>query len=235
MADQPVLSPGDLAMFDDSGASIGCIVPVGKQRYPLLHGLAPHGQRFPGRTHWASRSATAGTAVRALFADSRSVPLDETDPYTISYPWVMQENGLFRMWYGSNIAWGPEKRDMRHLIKYAESDDGIHWRRDNTIAIDFGGARRIRDLQAVRRQRRDGVTGCGFVLAAKAYRIFEAHSDDGIIWRRLPGLALDVTPGAWDSDMVEYPFVFDHGGQRFMLYAGNTFGKTGFGMAVQER
>ena len=29
----PVLAPGDLAMFDDSGASIGCIVPVGQRRY----------------------------------------------------------------------------------------------------------------------------------------------------------------------------------------------------------
>ncbi len=32
-AEEPVLSPGDLAMFDDSGASIGCIVPVGHRRY----------------------------------------------------------------------------------------------------------------------------------------------------------------------------------------------------------
>src|ERR1700694_4990640 len=29
----PVLAPGELAMFDDSGASIGCIVPVGNKRY----------------------------------------------------------------------------------------------------------------------------------------------------------------------------------------------------------
>ena len=32
--------------------------------------------------------------------------------------------------------------------------------------------------------------------------------------------------------MIEYPFVFDHKGQRFMLYNGNGYGKTGFGMAV---
>src|ERR1700733_5155017 len=32
-SDAPVISPGDLAMFDDSGASIGCIVPVGNKRY----------------------------------------------------------------------------------------------------------------------------------------------------------------------------------------------------------
>jgi hypothetical protein len=41
------------------------------------------------------------------------------------------------MWYGSNSAWGARKEDMRHLIKYAESTDGIDWTRNNIIAIDF--------------------------------------------------------------------------------------------------
>jgi hypothetical protein len=45
----------------------------------------------------------------------------------------------FRMWYGSNTAWCPVKEDMRHLIRYAESDDGVHWTRNNQIAIDFSG------------------------------------------------------------------------------------------------
>lgn len=233
VARQPVLSPGDLAMFDDSGASIGCVVPVGNRRF-----LYYMGWHLTVSVPWqnALGLAISESPGQPFVRHSRfpAVPLDETDPYTISYPWVMVENGLFRMWYGSNIAWGPEKRDMRHLIKYAESDDGIHWRRDNTIAIDFGGA----DEYAICKPCvvKDG-TGyrMWFCARGETYRIFEAHSDDGIIWRRLPGLALDVTPGAWDSDMVEYPFVFDHGGQRFMLYAGNTFGKTGFGMAVQER
>ncbi len=35
--------------------------------------------------------------------------------------------------------------------------------------------------------------------------------------------------------MIEFPRVFDHGGRRFMLYNGNGYGKTGFGLAVLER
>ena len=34
--------------------------------------------------------------------------------------------------------------------------------------------------------------------------------------------------------MIEYPFVFDHDGSRYMLYNGNGYGKTGFGLAVLE-
>jgi uncharacterized protein with PIN domain len=34
--------------------------------------------------------------------------------------------------------------------------------------------------------------------------------------------------------MICYPFVFDHKGSRYMLYNGNDFGKTGFGIAILE-
>jgi predicted GH43/DUF377 family glycosyl hydrolase len=232
VAQQPVLSPGDLAMFDDSGASIGCIVPVGGRRF-----LYYMGWHLTVAVPWqnALGLAISESASGAFVRHSRfpTVPLDEVDPYTISYPWVMFENGRFRMWYGSNIAWGREKRDMRHLIKYAESDDGIHWRRENVVAIDFDGP----DEYAMCKPCvvKDGnLYRMWFCARGEAYRIYEAESEDGISWRRLPRPALDVTPGAWDSDMVEYPFVFAHAGQRFMLYAGNTFGKTGFGLAIQE-
>ncbi len=34
--------------------------------------------------------------------------------------------------------------------------------------------------------------------------------------------------------MIEFPFVFDHKDKRYLLYAGNGFGKTGFGLAILE-
>jgi hypothetical protein len=33
---------------------------------------------------------------------------------------------------------------------------------------------------------------------------------------------------------VCYPCVFDHGGDRFLLYNGNAYGRTGFGLARLE-
>ena len=130
-----------------------------------------------------------------------------------------------------DIAWGAKKEDMRHLIKYAELDDGIHWVRDNLVAIDFSGP----DEYAICKPciRQDGeVYRMWFCARGKAYRIYHAQSDDGIAWRRTPEPAIDVSDSGWDSEMVEYPFVFDHGGDRYMLYAGNGFGKAGFGIAI---
>jgi len=34
--------------------------------------------------------------------------------------------------------------------------------------------------------------------------------------------------------MIEYPYVFDHGGEKYMLYNGDSYGRTGFGIAVLE-
>ena len=45
---------------------------------------------------------------------------------------------------------------------------------------------------------------------------------------------IDVSDDGWDSEMICYPFVFDHKGERYMLYNGNDYGKTGFGLAILE-
>ena len=42
---------------------------------------------------------------------------------------------------------------------------------------------------------------------------------------------IDASDSGWDSEMIEYPCVFDAAGTRYMLYNGNGFGKTGIGLA----
>jgi predicted GH43/DUF377 family glycosyl hydrolase len=228
-AEQPVLSPGDLAMFDDSGVSIGCIVPVNGNRY-----LYYMGWHLTVRVPWQNALGVAVSDRKngpfTRLSRFPTIPLDETDPYTISYPWVMREGEKFRMWYGSNIAWGREKSDMRHLIKYAESDDGTHWRRNNEVAINFSGP----DEYAICKPcviKDDRGYHMWFCARGEAYRIYYAQSDDGLKWWRKARPDLGVSDTGWDSDMVEYPFVFDHKGARYMLYAGNGFGRSGFGLA----
>lgn len=74
-----------------------------------------------------------------------------------------------------------------------------------------------------------------FCARGAKYRIYFATSEDGLTWRQLgKDEGIDVSPDSWDSDMIEYPCVFDHRGQRFMLYSGDGYGRTGFGLAVLE-
>ena len=232
-AGQPVLSPGELAMFDDSGVSIGCVVNVGTKKY-----LYYMGWHLTVTVPWQNALGLAiSDGPDAPFRRVSRFPvieLNDVDPYTISYPWVRRENGRFRMWYGSNIAWGPHKADMRHLIKYAESSDGIHWERPGTIVVDFDNPAEYAMCKPCVLND-DGVFRMWFCSRGNTYRIRYAESRDGIGWIRsaaLPGI--DVSADGWDSEMIEYPCVFDHAGHRYLLYSGNGFGRTGFGLAVLE-
>jgi hypothetical protein len=69
--------------------------------------------------------------------------------------------------------------------------------------------------------------------AGDTYRIGFARSADGLKWHRLDE-EVDLPPSdsGWDSDMVCYPFLFEHDGTLYMLYNGNGYGRTGFGLAA---
>jgi hypothetical protein len=109
------------------------------------------------------------------------------------------------------------------------------WERGGLVAIDFADEHEyaisrpsvIRDIDGWK---------MWYSYRGQSYRIGYAESEDGRRWKRLDHqVGIDVSVNGWDSQMIEYPFVFDHGGQRYMLYNGNGYGKTGFGLAVLEK
>ena len=234
VAPEPVVAPGPPGTFDDSGASVGCVVRDGDRA--LLYFL---GWNLGVTAPWRN---SIGLAVR----DRAGVPfvryspgpiLDRSpaDPFTLSYPCVLRDRSGWRMWYGSNLSWGATEASMRHVIKAAESDDGVAWRRDGATAVGF---ERPGDYALCRPWVvADGpVHRMWYAHRGDRYRIGYAESADGRTWvRQDHRVGIDVTPGDWDGEMVCYPCVFDHGGARYMLYNGNRYGAAGFGLAVLEQ
>jgi intein-encoded DNA endonuclease-like protein len=71
--------------------------------------------------------------------------------------------------------------------------------------------------------------------AGETYRIGYARKENDSEWAlMLEDKTIDVSVSGWDSEMIEYPFVFDHRHRRYMLYNGNGYGRTGFGLAVLD-
>jgi hypothetical protein len=140
------------------------------------------------------------------------------------------------MWYLSCTEWVIENNIPKHKyhIKYAESDDGVHWQRNGVIAIDYANEgeyaiSRPSVMHDIDRWR------MWYSYRGNGYRIGYAESHDGKNWVRNDNqVGITVSSTGWDSEMIEYPFVFDHQGQRYMLYNGNGYGKTGFGLATLE-
>jgi len=233
IAEQPVVSPGNLGTFDDSGASMGCLV-----RHDAVRHLYYLGWNLGVTVPWRNSIGLAiGRGIGASFEKWSQAPVMDrgpTDPFSISYPWVMIDDGRWRMWYGSNLKWGAEQADMAHLIKYAESDDGIHWRRDGRIAIGFKSP----DEYALSKPcvvKEGSRYRMWYSFRGAAYRIGYAESVDGLEWQRMDERAgIGVSESGWDSESVEYPNVFEYRGAKYMLYNGNGYGRTGFGIAVLE-
>lgn len=237
LSTEPVLAPGLPGTFDDSGCAVGFVVPVdGRLRLYYL------GWNLKVTVPWLN---TIGLAIEdpatGRFERWSPAPMMDRhrhDPYTISYPSLLHEGDRWRMWYGSNLQWGKAPETMQHVIKYAESRDGLHWEREGRIVVPLQHENEyalskpfvLRDADCYRMWY--SYRGRG---AISTYRIGYAESPDGLQWsRRDDEAGIDVSAEGWDSEMACYPFVFDHGGRRYMLYNGNGYGRSGFGIAVLD-
>jgi hypothetical protein len=171
------------------------------------------------------------------FTKHTSVPImdrSKEDPLSLTYPWVLRHGGTWRMWYGSTQMWSYGEYDQLHLIKYAESGDGISWNRtDNWDLISRGAEDYGMSRPSVLIENE--VHRMWFSYRGKSYRIGYAESLDGRSWQRLDKLCnLEPSGSGWDATSVEYPCVIKHDDQLFMFYNGDRFGATGFGIALLE-
>ena len=120
---------------------------------------------------------------------------------------------------------------MNHVIKYAESEDGITWiPRDGSVIEGANDKEYAFTIPSILHDSHQ--YHMWYAFRGDAYRIGYACSDDGITWARDDEqCGLKPTGEGWESESVAYPFVFEHGGHRYMLYNGNDYGRTGFGLA----
>ena len=233
ISEKPVLFRGGTGLFDDSGVSLSCITTVEGKKFMYYLGWNL-GVTVPWRNSIGLAIYNEQTGQYEKTSKAPLLDRNGVDPYSISYPFVMKDGDVYRMWYGSNLSWGKDQKDMAHVIKYAESKDGISWQRDGRIALDFADDQEY----AMSRPcviKENGMYHMWYSYRGQAYRIGYAESTDGVHWTRKDNqVGIDVSSEGWDSESVEYPFVFDHKGKRYMLYNGNAYGKTGFGLAVLE-
>jgi hypothetical protein len=231
---EPFFEYGGPESFFADGVSIGNCYTVDHVCYMLFMGW-----QTPKVGHW--RGDIGRLIVRRdlsleLGDNAAFLGCSEVDKVSLSYPWVLPDRfGGFDMWYGSTISWDIGNGEMLHVINHAKSIDGHNWDLDG-LAVPYV----IGEAQAFSRptvlRNVDGSLEMWFSyrgVPPKKYRIGYAVSSNGHDWNlALDQVGIDLSSAGWDSEMIEYPFVFEHNGQRLMLYNGNGHGRTGFGLAV---
>jgi len=232
ISEEPVVGPGELGTFDDSGISLGCIVHYKNLRYMYYVGwnLA---KTVPFRN-------SIGLAISEGYGPFNKVQrapiLDRNryDPFSLSYPWVLKHNMGFQMWYGSNLSWGESSSDMLHIVKYASSIDGMDWKTSNDTAVDLmhEGESAISRPCVI---YEDGIYKMWYSFKAPNYSIGYAESTNAKHFTRLDGELIWVGELLrWEEESVCYPSVFHYNGQQYLLYCGSNFGFEGFGLAQIE-
>jgi predicted GH43/DUF377 family glycosyl hydrolase len=233
LSDKPVLGPGEKGLFDDSGISLGNIFERNNKYY-----LYYTGWHLDDKVPWRNTIGLATSDADFDFKKFDTEPvlgLSQQDPHSLSYPFVRYDGDRFKMWYGSNASWGKTPNAMIHGIRYAESGDGAQW---NTFTEWCLYPSQKSEFAFSRPCVRPADRGYEMWYAYRGdfYKIGYAVSEDGLCWKRRDDYrGLSPSGKGWDSDSVAYPYVFDHRDQTYMLYCGNGYGATGFGLVKLAR
>ena len=231
---EPVLDVGEIGSFDDSGATAFSMVDDGSTRRLYYQGWQ-RAERAPYLLF--TGLATSDRNGDAFEKHGRTPVLDRTDndPFLRGAPYVLRQDGAFRMWYVSGRGWYSDDHGLHYEvgIRHATSLDGVGWEADAapciwplppdeyavgrpSVLVDGGTYRMWYSVRSF----------------TQPYRIGYAESSDGIEWTRRDSLVgIERSAAGWDSEMICYPQVVRVDDRLLMFYNGNRHGATGFGYA----
>lgn len=237
------LSLGKRGCFDDNGVFLSSILRTDANELKAYYVGFDVGAavRFNSAIGMATSKDNGKTFVRDY--EGPIIAMDKTHPYFCTAPFVIFENDIYKMWFIQCHDWKYINDNWYHYynVEYMESMNGIDWQRNDTVAITFQDEYEYALARPVVLKDGDTYKMWFSSRATKdcpTYRIRYAESKDGIHWVRTndpKDVGIDVSSEGWDSEMICYPYVFDHNGSRYMFYNGNGYGRTGFGLAVLEQ
>ncbi len=239
--EQPILDLGKLGCFDDSGVMPSCVITQNGIKYLYYCGWNTSTTVRYRNCIGLAISDDGGKTFRRAF---EGPILDRTkdEPHLVVTPHVLIEEGIWKMWYCGCTEWKVVNgvTEPQYLIKYAWSEDGINWHRDNRTVIPYKNDEEAIGRPFVVHDR--GIYKMWYSRRSidsyrsnreRSYRIGYAESEDGITWeRRDEESGIGVAEAGWDSEMIAYPYVVDYKDRRYMFYNGNGFGRSGFGYAL---
>jgi len=233
---EPVIEHGPPGSFYADGISIGCVYrAIDGARYMLFMGW-----QVAGKAHWRGDIGRLRMTEDLDLVPDPETPFlgsDPHDPVSLSYPWVERTNTGYTMWYGSTWTWDAGNGEMIHVINHATSQDGHIWERQGlAVPCEIGRAQAFSRPTVLVHANDSHDMWFSYRGGGKGrYRIGRAHAENGADWiLDLENVGITTSEEGWDSEMIEYPFVFRHDGRLFMLYNGNGHGQSGFGLAEAE-
>lgn len=243
VCERPVLELGKYGTFDEFGTYPVSVIRVGGETRAYYAGWT--------RCESVPFNAAIGLAVSAdggetfqRLGEGPVLSFSPDEPFLLGSPRVRHFNGRWQLWYVAGKEWRimDGKPEPIYKIRMATSDDGVTWQKvGKDLISDKLGEHECQACPDV--SYRNGHYHMFFSYRDTrnyksregGYRIGYAVSSDMINWQRNDDLIdIPLSDTGWDSEMINYPHLFELGASTYMLYQGNAMGRTGFGLAVLE-
>lgn len=239
-----ILPDGDLGCFDEHG-----IFPFSPFR--------DKDRIIAYTSGWSRRqSVSVDTGIGLVYSDDNGKTFYRPgqgpvltsslhEPFLVVDGFVQKYHETYHMWYIYGTEWKVFKEgeapDRIYKIGHATSSDGIDWKRE--------GRQIIPDIIEYESQALPSVLYYNNYYhmvfcyrnsydfrnnPANSYRLGYAVSHDLINWERCDEACFAGQRADWESDMNCYPNIFTVEGKPYILYNGNGFGRTGFGIVEVE-
>ncbi len=234
---EPVFTLGKLGHFDCDGVYATCIIRVGDKLY-LYYGGWNAGQRGLFYSHIGLAISEDNGLSFQRVSQAPILNRDDIDPLSLMAPFVIKEENIWKMWYASGIKYYYENDILKsfYTVKYAESNDGIHWNKSGITSLEIGDKDSNIARASIYKENNKYIAWYPVVSKELgSYRIGYGESLDGKVFERMDEkVTISTSESGWDSQAVTYPFVMKHKDKYYMFYNGNQFGKDGFGVAISE-
>lgn len=233
-SESPVLVPGEVGTYSQDGIYPSSIIQIGGSYFLYTIGWI-RGAEDP------LFSASIGLAIgkdARTFSDHANAPImdrSKSDPTLVTSPNVIGNSSGYRMFYTSGIGWSRDVESKilgsRYHIKFADSTDGIDWKRNGDVAVDlWKGVTNVARPSVI--ECSDGsylMSFCYFATLANHYKLGFAVSNDLTKWSQIGTTQNEIvnTPASFNS----YPSLLQT--ERGVLLFANDLdrGKDGFSVA----
>ena len=242
LSDRPILELGQPGMFDEHGVIPNHVFRHEGTVYLFYVGWSRR-ETIP-YTNWMgmAKSDDDGHTFRRCF-DGPILDRTPEEVHSATGLICVPHEHYWQGWYASGTQWLMINGRWEHTyeLRACRSRDLVNWTRPNQplfsnrlpnesntrpTVIFNNGKWHMWFCYRGTLDFRDG---------SDSYRIGYAWSSDLEHWTRQDERGgLDVSTEGWDSTMVAYPCVVQSGDRILMFYAGNGFGRSGFGYAQLE-
>ena len=229
---KPLIIHGSIGYFDDSGVTISCYLKE-------LNALYYMGWNLMRKVPFSNQIGKLELNPKEDSVHrTRKTPVlgkCELEPLSFGYPWVLKTKDKYKMWYDTILKWESNSTsNYKFILRSALSNDGVNWHK--TYKQNFPLHHQEKSIARPCIIFEDNIykMWCSVNYLGK-YRLCYAESIDGDNWQRMDNSIIwKGKKQNWESTEQSYPFLIQNNMSQFLLYNGNDYGKSGFGICLVE-